>query len=173
MELFETMEKRRSVRKYTEENIPGEILDKILKAGLMAPSSRGLMPCELVLVTEKEMLEKLSEIKTHGGSMLKNAAAAIMVLGDSEKADTWIEDTSIAMTYMHLAATALGVGSCWVQARLRGTDEASAEENVRKLMDIPENMKLEALLALGMAETQPKPIDVESICFDKIHYGKY
>ena len=64
MELFETMEKRRSVRKYTEENIPGEILDKILKAGLMAPSRRGLMPCEFVLVTEKEMLEKLSGVET-------------------------------------------------------------------------------------------------------------
>lgn len=173
MELFEAMQRRRSVRKYTDEKISQEIISKILQAGLSAPSSRGLAPCELILVRDKDMLQKLAEIKTHGAAPLKQADAAIVVLGDCKKADTWIEDTSIVMTYMHVAAASLGIGSCWIQCRLRGNEVASAEENARKLLDFPENMRLEAILTLGIPAEEIQRNDSSSLRFDKIHYEKY
>lgn len=61
MSLFETILKRRSVRTYTDEEIPEEKLEKILEAGLLAPTSRNRKPCEFYLVKDKEILEKLSK----------------------------------------------------------------------------------------------------------------
>lgn len=98
MELLEILQKRRSVRKYTAENISQDKLEKILQAGLLAPSSRAIYPVELVAVRDKEMLRKLSECKAAGAAMLKNADAAIVVVGDTAKSDAWIEDCSITMT---------------------------------------------------------------------------
>ena len=156
MELYEILQKRRSVRKYTAENIPKDKLEKILQAGLLAPSSRAIYPVELVAVRDKEMLRGLSECKAAGAAMLKNADAAIVVIGDTAKSDAWIEDCSITMTLMMLEATEQGVGNCWVQCRGRQTSEgASTEECVRALLSLPENYGVLAILSLGMPAETP------------------
>lgn len=97
MELLKLLQSRRSIRKYTDEHISDETLEKILLAGLLAPSSRAIYPVELVAVRDKEMLRGLSECKAAGAAMLKNADAAIVVIGDTAKSDAWIEDCSITM----------------------------------------------------------------------------
>lgn len=156
MELLEILQKRRSVRKYTAENISQDKLEKILQAGLLAPSSRAIYPVELVAVRDKEMLSKLSECKAAGATMLKNADVAIVVVGDTAKSDAWIEDCSITMTLMMLEATEQGVGSCWVQCRGRRTSEGtSTEKCVRSLLDIPDNFGVLAILSLGMPAENP------------------
>lgn len=63
--------------------------------------------------------------------MLKEAQCAIVVIGDETEQDVWIEDCSVAMANMHLMASSLGIGSCWVQGRLRNADEKTTEEYVR------------------------------------------
>ena len=100
MELMDTILKRRSIRKYTGEDIPEETLRQILQAGLLAPTSRNLKPREFYVVKDKDTLRKLSAAKSAGGGMLAQCSAAIAVFGDSEKADTWVEDCSIAMSFM-------------------------------------------------------------------------
>ena len=156
MELLEILQKRRSVRKYTAENISQDKLEKILQAGLLAPSSRAIYPMELVAVRDKEMLCRLSECKAAGAEMLKNADAAIVVVGDTAKSDAWIEDCSITMTLMMLEATEQGVGSCWVQCRGRQTSEGtSTGERIKSLLDIPDNFGVLAILSLGMPAENP------------------
>ena len=155
-ELLELLQKRRSVRKYTAENISQDKLEKILQAGLLAPSSRAIYPVELVAVRDKEMLRKLSECKAAGAAMLINADAAIIVVGDTAKSDVWIEDCSITMTLMMLEATEQGVGNCWVQCRGRKTSEgASTEECIKGLLSIPDNFGVLAILSLGMPAESP------------------
>lgn len=61
--------------------------------------------------------------------MLADADAAIIVIGDTEKSDAWIEDCSIAMILMQLEATELGIGSCWVQCRGRTTPQGTGTED--------------------------------------------
>ena len=84
--------------------------------------------------------------------MLKEAQCAIVVIGDETEQDVWIEDCSVAMANMHLMASSLGIGSCWVQGRLRNADEKTTEEFVRERLGFPENYRLEAILtSLGPA----------------------
>lgn len=164
MELLEILQKRRSVRKYAAENISQDKLEKILQAGLLAPSSRAIYPVELVAVRDKEMLRGLSECKAAGAAMLKNADAAIVVVGDTAKSDAWIEDCSITMTLMMLEATEQGVGNCWVQCRGRQTSEGtSTEERIKTLLDIPEKFGVLAILSLGMPAGELTPHELPDI----------
>ena len=158
MELLKLLQRRRSIRKYTGERITDETLEKILQAGVFAPSSRAIYPVAREVVRDKEMLRKLSECKASGAAMLKNADAAIVVIGDTAKSDAWIEDCSITMTLMMLEATEQGVGNCWVQCRGRRTSEGtSAEVCVRELLDIPDNFGVLAILSLGMPAEELAP----------------
>ena len=119
MGILDIFANRRSVRKYADTPLEDEALDKILKAGLLAPSGHARRPWEFILVRDKQMLERLSGCRSSGANMLKQAAAAIVVIADEQKQDVWIEDCSVALGYMHLAASTLNLGSCWVQVRLR------------------------------------------------------
>lgn len=174
MELFDVMVKRRSVRKYTDEKIPADKLEKILQAALLAPTSRNICPCEFIVVQNEETLQKLAKAKNAGSAMLADAACAIVVVGDSEKSDVWCEDCSIAMTYMHLMATNLGLGSCWIQCRLRqSSDGRSAGDYVRELLSIPEKYCVEAILALGNTESFPEAKDISKLKTEKIHNERF
>lgn len=174
MELFEAMLRRRSVRTYTEEPIDDALLTKILQAGLLAPTSRNKKPCELILVRGRETLALLSKAKAAGSAMLKDAAAAIVVIADSDKSDVWIEDASIALTYLHLAATDLGVGSCWVQCRNRQTAEGSdSEDYVKQLLAIPERYRIVGILSLGIAKEMPEGLPIGEIDREKLHVEQY
>ena len=103
MELIELMRRRRSIRKYSDEAIPEDKLTQILQAGLLAPTSRGMRPWEYYVVKDKDTLKKLSQAKQHGAALIAGCDTAIVVSADSELADTWIEDSSIALAYMDLA----------------------------------------------------------------------
>ena len=170
MELLEIMQARRSVRKYTGETIPKEKLDLILKAGLLSPSGRNIKPWEFILVRDKDMLKKLANCRPAGSGILAGADAAIVVLGDTTATDVWTEDCSIAMAQMHLMADCLGVGSCWVQGRLRPSpDGQTAEAVVKELLKVPEKYALEAILCLGMPEKHPKAHKLEELPMEKVH----
>lgn len=171
MDLYDVILKRRSVRSYSEGEIPEEKLNRIIEAGLLAPTSRNRKPCEFYVIRDKAMLKSLSEIKPAGGAMLKDCAAAVVVAGDSDKADTWIEDSSVALSYMQLMATDLGIGSCWCQIRLRESSSGSDAENcVRGLLSAPDNYRIVGILALGMPEKKPDPHSPEDADWKKVHY---
>ncbi len=168
------IENRRSVRTYTGETIPEETITKILQAGLLAPSGRNIKPWEFILVREKEMLKKLSECRPHGPQMLAGADAAIVVVAKTDVQDVWIEDASITMTLMHLMADSLGVGSCWIQGRLRrAPDGRTTEEYIRELLGFPEDCALLAILSLGMPATHPASKSAQDADTNKVHREKW
>lgn len=172
--VLAAMERRRSVRKYSGEAVPQELLDGVLEAGLRSASGRSRRPWELVVVRDRDVLNALAECRDHGASMLAGADAAIVVVGNPELSDTWVEDCSIVMANMHLAASASGVGSCWIQGRMRQAgDGRSTHEFVADLLGIPEPYQLEAILSLGMPEepAQPRPFDEALLA--KVHEGKF
>ncbi len=156
MELLEIMKQRRSVRQYKDIPIPEEILTKIMDAGLLAPTSMNRRPCRFFLVTDKDMLAKISCVKKSGGQFVKDAAACAAVFGDEAIADTWMEDASIALSFMMLEAQEKGIGSCWVQIAMRkGEDGSDAEANLRALFNVPDTYRCAGILALGYAAKQP------------------
>ena len=169
LNLTSTLLRRRSVRQYTGETIPEETLREILRAGLLAPTSRNLKPCIFTVVRDRETLEKLSRAKAAGGAFLRDADAAIVVSADAEKSDTWIEDCSIALTCMHLAAAEAGIGSCWIQIHLRKDgDGGDAEENVRGIVGLAEKQRIVGILALGIPAAEPPAHTMEEADFSKV-----
>ena len=174
MELLEIMKHRRSVRKYTGEKIEEEKLQQILTAALLAPSGRAIRPWEFVVVRDKETLTRLSKAREHGAEMLAGADCAVVVFGDESKTDVWTEDCCNAMAHMYLMASALGVGCCWIQGRLRKTPEGIlTEDYVRDLLDVPSQYRLEAIMSLGMPAETPAPYDVDKLPYEKIHSEKF
>ncbi len=174
MNLLEIMQNRRSVRRYTAEPIPEEKLTAILQAGLLSASGRAVYPWELIVVREKATLEKLSGCRTGGSKMLEHAAAAVVVVADEALTDVWVEDCSIVMANMHLMADSLGVGSCWIQGRLReAPDGRTTEGYVKEVLKIPEGFRLEAILSLGMPDGHAAKRELSELHTEKIHDERF
>jgi nitroreductase len=124
---------------------------------LRSPSSRCLDPWEFIFVTDKSLLARLAEAKPHGSHYLRDAALGVVVLGDEEKADTWIEDCSIASIILQLTCEHLGLGNCWVQIRMRDFDQTtSAEDRVRQILNIPGHLRVESIISIGHPAKFPK-----------------
>ena len=171
MKLLDIILDRRSIRQYTNESIPDEKLNEVLQAGLLAPTSRNIKPCEFYVVRDKAVLEKLSRVKAVGGIMLNGCNTAIAVLGNSEKADTWIEDSSIALSFMMLMAEEKGIGNCWCQIHLRSSAEGEdAEKAVREILKVGEPYRIVGILALGFPERKAQAHSLDEINWDKVHY---
>ncbi len=170
MEFMDVLLKRRSSRKFSDEKITKDELDKILKAGLLAPSSMNRKPVNFLVVERKETLSQLANAKDHGSQLIAGADKAIVVIADTMVADTWCEDSSIALTYLHLAATDLGIGSCWVQIHLRKKDGVDAEEIVRDIVKIDDHYRIVGIMALGHSDDIPDPHTIDDIDKEKIHF---
>ena len=93
MEYKDLLLKRRSVRKFTDEDVTKDQLNQILQAGLLAPTSRNRKPCNFLVVSNKETLKELSEVKEHGSKFLADANKAIVVIANTLVADTWFRFT--------------------------------------------------------------------------------
>ncbi len=168
------IEKRRSIRKYLRTPVETEKLEMLIEAALRAPSSMGTNPWEFVVVTDPSVLEKLSKAKPHGATFLKNAPLAIIVCADPDKSTVWIEDASIAAIYIHLAAESLELGSCWIQIRDRMYNETrSAEDYISEILDIPKNLKVEAMIAIGHPDEKKIPRSKENLPYEKVFMGAY
>ena len=174
MDLLEIMRNRRSVRKYTGERIDDEKIEKVLQAGMLSASSKGRRPWEFIVVRSKETLEKMAHSRVAGAAMLKGADTAIAVIADPEKCDVWVEDCSIVMANMHLMADSLGIGSCWIQGRLReAPDGRSTEDYVRECLGFPGTYRLEAILSLGIPEKHPIKRHTDQLPMEKVHLEKF
>lgn len=165
---------RRSHRKFTEEEIDGEAVKMILRAALMAPTSKSVRAWHFVVVDDKTDLEKLSDAKDLGGQFIKGAPLAIVVLGDPMENDCWVEDGSIAAISMQYQAEELGLGSCWVQMRGRGLgDGTMADTVIRGILDIPENYCVLCVVAVGHKADERKPQNEDKLKWENVHVGKF
>ncbi|MCI9682259.1 MAG: nitroreductase [Lachnospiraceae bacterium] len=174
MKLLEVMQKRRSVRTYTGEAVSEEDVTCILQAGLLSASGKAIRPWEFIVVRNKETLKSMSRCRAAGSQMLEAADCAVVVLGDEEKSDVWVEDCSVAMANMHLMADSLGVGSCWIQGRLREAPGGrTTEAYLRELLEFPENYRLEAILSLGMPQNHPGAYELGDLLEGKVHRERF
>ena len=169
--LLEQMLRRRSVRTYTGEKVPMEKLNRIIEAGLAAPSSRGRGSCELIVIRDRQMLLTLSGCRMGSARMLAGADCCIAVLGNEEVSDVWVEDCAIALAQMHLMADAEGVGSCIIQGRLREANPSglTTEDYARAFLKFPSTYRLLGFLSLGMPDGHPEPHKEEDLHFEKVH----
>mgnify|MGYP000480617151 CR=1 FL=1 len=172
--FLELARKRRSIRKFKDIEIEKEKLDTLVKSTLLYPSSRSIYPCEFVFVKDKELLGKLAKSKLHGSTFLSGASLGIVVCGDETKSDVWIEDASIASTYIMLSAESLGLGCCWIQIRQRfHSDNVSSEKYVQELLELPENLKVLSIMVIGYPDEEKSPKPDNELGFDKVYINRY
>ena len=172
---FKTLvQMRRSHRKFTSAEIDGDDVKLILRAALMSPTAKSNRGWQFVVVDDKRDLEKLADAKDAGSQLIKDAALAIVVLGDPMQNDCWVEDGSIAAISMQYQAEALGLGSCWVQMRGRGlSDGTSADTVIRGILDIPENLNVLCVVAFGHKADERQPQNEDKLKWENVHVNKY
>lgn len=170
----ELISKRRSIRKFNDTPLSPEQVELILKAGLKSPTSKNAKPCHFIVVEDKDILQKLSESKKGSSKLLAGASLAIIVTADPLVSDVWIEDASIATIVMQLQIEDLGLGSCWIQIRERQTAiGTSSEEYVKDILDLPMQLQVLSILAIGNKIEAKAAIDDDNLQWEKVHIGKF
>ena len=165
---------RRSHRKFTGAEINGEDVKLILRSALMSPTAKSNRGWQFVVVDDKRDLEKLADAKDAGSQLIKDAALAVVVLGDPMQNDCWVEDGSIAAISMQYQAEELGLGSCWVQMRGRGlSDGTSADTVIRGILDIPENYNVLCVVAFGHKADERQPQNEDKLKWENVHLNKF
>ena len=173
-EFHDMLFTRHSIRKYTDEPIDGEHVKLLLEAALLAPSGKSVRPWEFVVVEDKEVLAKMSECRPFGSGPVAKCKLAIVVCGDPGKTDVWVEDCTIAATYIQLQAEALGLGSCWIHMRGRfDKDNNDSADLIRELLDIPGEQQVECIIVLGHKDEVRRPVDPDKLLWEKVHIGKF
>ncbi|MCP4650453.1 MAG: nitroreductase family protein [PVC group bacterium] len=164
MELYEAICKRTSVRKYKQEAVNKDILEKLVDAGRRAPSARAVEPWEFVIVNEKTVLEKLSAVAPNG-SFMKDAAAVIAIFSHQTK--YYLEDGCAAIQNILLAVADVGLGACWVAG-----DKKDYVVEVGNMLGVPQEIKLVGLIALGWPAEDKKQAKNRSL-EDVIHWETF
>lgn len=154
MDFLEVIEKRRSIRKYSDQPVERELLDAIVKVAQTAPSSRNSKSSAFMIVEDRDTLDALSQMRDYSSALLSGAPAAIVVLGDETKTDLWVDNCAISATFVQLAVTAMDLVSCWVHCNGRPRykaepDGAKAEDYVRELLGIKDGLRPYCIIAIG------------------------
>lgn len=146
MSILDIAKKRYSVRSYLEKEVERDKLVQILEAGRIAPSAVNYQPIHLLVITDQKEKEKVAE--AYPRDWFKKAPVIIVACGDHSKSwkrndgkDHCDIDVAIAIDHMTLAATDLGLGTCWVCA--------FDAKRCHEILELPENLEVVALLPLG------------------------
>jgi len=157
VDLFEAIRARRSVRRYLPDPIPQETLEELLSAAISAPSAGNAQPWRFIVVRDQRLKEKLAAA-AYGQEFLAEAPVVIVVCADLERARKaykergeklyCLQDTAAAVENLLLAATAKGLGTCWVGA--------FAEGRVSEILGLPKGLRPVAMIPVGKPAETPK-----------------
>ena len=167
MELQEVLQRRRSIRKYTEEPVSKEDIDLLMHAAMSGPSACNKMPWEFYVITDEAVLEKLRNASRYSKIY---APLAIVVCGSlsralpSQLAPYWIQDCSAATENILLAATDLGLGTVWCGIH----PQKRAEERVREALGLTEKQIPLNIIYVGHPDQVQEPRDQYKETY--IHY---
>ncbi len=154
MEFYEVINKRRSIRAYKKDPVEDSKLSRILNAARLAPTAANRQPYSLIVVKDEETKLKLKDAYSQEWFFTAPVIVCACALPD----DAWKRndgkgyvdvDVAIAMDHLILAASAEGLGTCWIAA--------FKPEVVREVLNIPDNMEPLVLTPLGYPETIPEP----------------
>ncbi|UCD65342.1 MAG: nitroreductase family protein [Deltaproteobacteria bacterium] len=143
--ILEAIYKRRSIREYTDAEIPVEKLHEIIKAGIWAPSGLNNQPWRFVIVQNQDIKEQLA-VQTHYGHIVRGANALIAVYLNKDEMYDAVKDHQSAGACIQnilLAAEALGFGAVWLGQILKNKIE------VNRILELADNFDLMAVIALG------------------------
>ena len=158
-ETMQTILSRRSCRSYKKEQIREEDLQQILQAGTYAATGRGLQPVKIVVVQDPETREQLRKMNAAilgtDSDPFYGAPTICVILADTDTY-TWLEDGSLVLGNMMLAAEAVGAASCWIHRARQEFDSPEGKALLKK-WGIPERYRGVGHCILGYAAAEPAP----------------
>ena len=165
----ETIRQRRSVRRFEDREVPRELLLRVLEAARWAPSAMNRQPWHFVVVTAPERRAALVQATEVAGIPLQRHVARAPVLialcGDERKSGWYVHDCCLASENLILAATALGLGTCWIGA----FDEGKAAS----ALGLPEGVRVVGLLTLGFPKGQVSDASPRDKLEDMVHWEEF
>jgi len=156
--------KRRTIRKFTADDVSDELLETLLDAAHVAPSRLDRRPLHYVLIRDKATKTKLADA-LRVRPYIEQAPVVIAVCGNPEISPTWALDASAAIENMLLAATSLGLGGAWVGSKGSEFWERAIKV-LREIVAIPDSIDVVSLVCIGY---QPKKKDHMSLARRGIH----
>ncbi|MDR2885227.1 MAG: nitroreductase family protein [Rikenellaceae bacterium] len=162
MTFIEMLAARRSHRTFQPRPVEREKIDALLRATLTAPSSKNCRSTRLAVIEDKEKLAKIALMRNSGSGFVKDAPAAILVMGDAADTDLWVDNCAISATTLQYAAESLGLGTCWVHVNGRPHDThdpaaGTAEEWLRTFLPIPAGWHVLCAVVVGYPANELKP----------------
>lgn len=164
MDFKEVVKKRRSTRRYTGQPVEKEKLQRAMELALRAPSSKNTRSTRLMAVTDLKRVHELGKLRDWGSSLLEEAGAAIVVLGDEAASPMWETNAAIMATLLQLALVDEGLATCWVHVgdylTLKDVpDSQRSEDYVKELLpEIPADYRVLCVISIGYADYTPKPL---------------
>jgi nitroreductase len=174
METINAILTRRTIRRYTEQEVSKETEDLLLRAAMCAPNSVGKRNWAFVTVRDKGQLKALSEALSPHASNLKDAPLVFVVCGDLEliekrMPEMWVQDCSAAAENLLLAAHSEGVGGCWYSCY----PFDYKVENVKRVLELPEHIIPMCVISVGYPIERKEDISNQKYEPEKIHYEKW
>ncbi len=171
--MLDVIRQRRSVRTYLNKDVDNEKLHEILKAAMFSPTARGTRAWEFIIVRDNETKARLSKATPYS-AFAKDAPVVIVICHDTGKSKRFKEDSSLCAENIYLEATNQGLGTCFIQiAEGAEANEGDPENYVKRVLSIPENIRVQCLMPLGYPEKQPEPHKDEEFDEGKVHYEKF
>ncbi len=168
MSIPELFLQRRSVRKFNDKEVEKEKIEAVIKAAMYAPSAVNRQPWHFIVIDDRKILDEILRVHSHA-NVLSTATCAILVCGDENlHHDTgyYVADCGAATENLLLAATSIGLGSCWI-----GVYPRERRMNIFKVMfDLPDHVQPFALVALGYSDENrsvPKRYQPDRISHNK------
>ncbi len=169
--VYNNIMTRSSVRSYTSQKVEDELVEKLLRAGLAAPTAGNRQPWELLVVTDRDILDAFATI-IPGAHMAAKAQLAIVVAGTPTKAlmpEYWVQDCSAVTENILLAAHGFGLGAVWCGAYPE--NGSGRVEAMSRLLNIPEGTYALSIVVLGYPDSEPVIKDKWDA--SRIFYNRY
>jgi nitroreductase len=163
MDAIEVLKTRRSVRAFTTQPVPREVIEDILDCARLAASANNVQPWEFVVVTDVALRRRIAETTDHGKFIADTPVCVVVLCRDTKY---YLEDGSAATQNVLLAARAHGLGSCWVAG-----DKKPYAGEICRLVSAPEGCKLVSMVALGYPAEDPKKS--KRPLADVLHWERY
>lgn len=169
MEALNAILSRRSIRKYTAEPVPKEVIQELLEAAMSAPSASNQQPWHFLVIDDRKTLDQIPKYHPYS-SMLHEATVAILVCGDLRLAtlkEFWVQDCSAATENILIAAQAKGLGAVWLGIY----PEEERVKGIQDLLGLPERVIPLSLVPLGYpAEEKPRANRYNA---SRIHHNRW
>ncbi len=141
MDVFEAVRSRLTVREFTPDPVPDEVVLKLLRAAQWTPSSRNLQPWHFIVIRDSETLREIGSIASSGRFVADAPMAIAIAMESADRADL---DTGRAAQQMELVAWEEGLGTCFVGLRVE-----EQNRRVKEVLGIPESFQLVTVLPFG------------------------